>query len=182
MSVTSIALPGSTTRSLQPKLPRSRGSVKWRSRHRSGMFLAVTSAILLASFGSSSASSVRTAHAGTATTRGKIKADWIAFFAGSTPARRKIALLQNGASFARIIDGQASSPLAKSVAATVSKVTLTSPTRATVRYSLTLGGQPALTNQSGVSVLQGGTWKVGAKSFCALLALEQVKAAACPTS
>ncbi len=110
---------------------------------------------------------------------GKIKTDWIAFFAGSSAAKHKIALLQNGQSFAAIIDAQASSSLAKSVAAKVSAVTVTSATKAKVHYSLTLGGMPALTNQTGVAVLQGGTWKVGDQSYCGLLALEQVKTPAC---
>jgi len=112
-------------------------------------------------------------------TRTKIKTDWIAFFAGSTPAKRKIALLQNGRSFAAIINSQASSPISKSVTATVAAVKVASATKATVRYSLDLGGLPALKNQTGVAVLQNGTWKVGDKSFCALLALEQTKSSAC---
>jgi hypothetical protein len=49
-----------------------------------------------------------------------------------------------------------------------------------VRYSLDLGGKPVLTGQTGIAVLQGGKWKVGDQSFCALLALEQVKAPGCP--
>jgi hypothetical protein len=61
----------------------------------------------------------------------------------------------------------------------VLSVSLTSKTQAKVRYTITLGGQPALSNQTGVAVLQGGTWKVGDQSFCALLALEQAKASAC---
>jgi hypothetical protein len=113
------------------------------------------------------------------TTSAKIKTDWIAFFAGSTPAKRKIALLQNGQKFAAIINSQASSPLSKSVTATVAAVKVLSGSKAKVRYSLDLGGQPALANQAGVAVLQGGTWKVGDQSFCALLALEQVKGPGC---
>jgi hypothetical protein len=34
-----------------------------------------------------------------------------------------------------------------------------------------LNGKPALANQTGIAVLQGGTWKVGIASFCSLLAL-----------
>jgi hypothetical protein len=115
----------------------------------------------------------------TGTAQAKITADWETFFAGSTPAARKVALLQDGPSFAKIIEGQAGSPLAKSVAAKVSKVTLTSPTKAAVRYSLTLAGQTALSNVEGQAILSGGIWKVGKSSFCALLALEQQKTPAC---
>ena len=114
-----------------------------------------------------------------AATRTKIKTDWVTFFTGSTPAKQKIALLQNGKTFAGVIDSQASSPISKSVTATVASVTLTSKTKAKVKYSLDLGGMPALSNQTGIAVLQGGTWKVGDQSFCALLALEQTKAPGC---
>jgi hypothetical protein len=41
-----------------------------------------------------------------------------------------------------------------------------------VTYNILLGGQPALSNQSGVAVKQAGTWKVGVASFCGLLAVE----------
>jgi hypothetical protein len=115
-----------------------------------------------------------------AATRTKIKTDWITFFAGTTSVKQKIALLQNGQSFAGVIKSQAGSPLSKSVTATVASVTLTSATKAKVKYSLDLGGQPALANQTGIAVLQAGKWKVGDQSFCALLALEQATAPDCP--
>jgi hypothetical protein len=109
----------------------------------------------------------------------KIKTDWVTFFSGTTPAKHKIALLQNGQSFAAVIDAQASNPMSESSGAKVLSVSVTSKTQAKVRYTITLGGQPALANQAGVAVLQGGTWKVGDQSFCALLALEQTKTPAC---
>jgi hypothetical protein len=118
--------------------------------------------------------------ANAAGTRAKIKANWIAFFSGTTPTSRKIALLQNGTSFASIIRGQAAT--GKGVAATVARVTLISASKANVRYTLDLGGKPVLTNQLGQSVLQSGTWKVGVHSFCTLLALEQVKTPSCSAS
>jgi hypothetical protein len=93
--------------------------------------------------------------------KAQITTDWDAFFAGSTSSARKIALLQNGKSFAQVIDGQAGSVMAKSVTAKVTKVTLVSPSKATVRYLLELGGQPALSNVSGEAILQDRVWKVG---------------------
>ncbi|HVC26274.1 MAG TPA: hypothetical protein VND23_10995 [Acidimicrobiales bacterium] len=145
--------------------------------------LAVTAlcgAVVLSSATAGAASTTYATSAAVA--RARITTSWKAFFAGSTSAARKIALLQDGSRFAADIRGQASSALARSVAAKVSRVTLTSSSSASVRYSLTLGGQPALTNQTGRAVLEHGKWKVGDSSFCALLALEQVKAAACPKS
>jgi hypothetical protein len=137
---------------------------------RGAPLFALVLALALASGTFSSANSAAVA---------SIKKDWTTFFAGTTSAKAKIALLQNGPSFATIIEGQASSSMAESVKAKVSAVTLTSATKAKVRYSLTLGGEPALTNQTGVAVLQDKTWKVGDQSFCGLLALEQVKTPAC---
>jgi hypothetical protein len=101
-----------------------------------------------------------------------IKTNWEAFFSAKTPASKKISLLQNGQTFASVVEAQNSSSLASSATSTVSAVTLESPTQAKVTYSILIGGAPALKNQPGVSVLQNGTWKVGDQSFCALLTLE----------
>jgi hypothetical protein len=108
-----------------------------------------------------------------------VQGDWQAFFSGATSADRKTALVQDGAAFAKVIDEQSKSPLAKSVAATVSKVIQNTPDKAVVTYSVTLGGKPVLTNVKGEAVLIGGVWKVGAQSFCELLTLEQVKPPVC---
>jgi hypothetical protein len=102
----------------------------------------------------------------------KIAAAWSEFFDGTTPASRKAQLLQNGQTFAPVITALGSSPLAKSTKATVTKVTVESADKATVTYSITLGGQPALTNQTGTAVNVGGQWLVGDASFCQLLALQ----------
>lgn len=102
----------------------------------------------------------------------QIKANWEAFFSGTTPAARKIALLQNGREFAAIIQAQAASGLAKSASATVTAAHVISATQATVTYDIDLAGKPALSNQVGTAVYQDGTWKVGDVSFCKLLALE----------
>jgi hypothetical protein len=68
------------------------------------------------------------------------------------------------------------------VRATVSKVAILTATTAIVHYSISLGGQTALANQSGEAVNQGGTWKVSVASFCVLLGLEGTKSVACSTS
>jgi hypothetical protein len=54
----------------------------------------------------------------------------------------------------------------------VTSVTITSATQAKVIYNILLGGQTALSKQTGVAVYENGTWKVGDASFCGLLALE----------
>jgi len=125
------------------------------------------------------ASTTTSASVGSSTTSGAssdavaaITANWIKFFDGSAPAADKIALLENGQQYATQIDAQASSPLAKTVTALVSSVTVDSASTATVKYSLALGGTVALPDQTGQAMLQDGVWKVSAASFQALLALE----------
>ena len=83
-----------------------------------------------------------------------------------------MTLLQNGQVFAAVIKAQAGSALASSATSKVSKVTIESPTQAKVTYSILVGGQPALSNQTGVAVKQNGVWKVGDASFCGLLTVE----------
>lgn len=106
-----------------------------------------------------------------------IVADWQRFFSGTTPVAQKIALLQDGHSFAAALKAQASSPLAKAARAKVSAVTITSPTTATVSYSIVIGSQTTSATQgayvlgSGQAVLIGGVWKVSAASFQAVLKL-----------
>jgi len=107
-----------------------------------------------------------------ANAKAEITANWEAFFDGKTSATKKIALLQNGDTFAAIIKAQAGSGLAASAGAKVTAVTVKSPTSATVKYDITLNGTTALANQTGTAVYQDGTWKVGDVSFCQLLTLE----------
>jgi hypothetical protein len=111
-----------------------------------------------------------------------ITSAWQTFFAGTTPAARKIALLQNGRRFAGVIKAQASSSLAQASQAKVTAVTLVSPTKADVTYSILEGGQVALPDQKGQAVRVGGVWKVSAASFQALVKLEQGQAGASPSA
>jgi hypothetical protein len=108
-----------------------------------------------------------------------VKQDWAEFFDGSTPVSRKVALLQHGQLFAAVIGAEARSPLAKQTKVSVSRVTLLSSRRAKVTYTITLGGQPALANQTGIAIFEGGAWRVSDQSFCALLSLEGAKPPAC---
>ena len=120
---------------------------------------------------SSQASSAATAPASGSATQ-QIKANWIAFFSAKTPTAKRISLLQDGQAFAKVIRSQASSGLASQASAKVTKVTLVSSKQAKVGYSILVSGQAALPNQTGVAVLQDGTWKVGVASFCGLLTVE----------
>lgn len=101
-----------------------------------------------------------------------IKKNWVTFFNGKAPAASKIALVQNGQKFATEIKASAKSSASRTAGASVQSVKLTSPTQATVVYSILISGSPVLTKQQGIAVYQDKTWKVGQSSFCALLALE----------
>jgi hypothetical protein len=101
-----------------------------------------------------------------------ITTNWEAFFNPQTPVAKRVSLLQDGQAFASVITAQAGSSLASQASAKVDKVTVTSPTQAAVTYTILLAGVPALKNQAGTAVNEGGTWKVGLASFCGLLKLE----------
>lgn len=117
----------------------------------------------------------------TAASIAAIKSGWTNFFSGSTSAKEKISLLQNGKQFSQIINLALQQPLEKTASATVSKVVLDSSSTATVTYSLDLGGKPVLQDQAGTAVKISGKWQVGESSFCGLLSLEGQTAPACST-
>jgi hypothetical protein len=135
--------------------------------------LAVTLLALgaIAGCGSSKASSTSAAE--------QVKTTWTTFFEGSTPPAKKVALLQNGQRFAPVIQAEASSPLARQTKVVISKVTLLGSDRAKVTYTITLAGQPALPNQTGIAIRSGGKWQVSDQSFCALLSLQGAVPPAC---
>jgi purine-cytosine permease-like protein len=99
----------------------------------------------------------------------EITANWEKFFNSSTPTAQRVALLQNGSTFATAISGL--SGLVSKLGAKVTNVTLNSASTATVTYNLTAGGSSLLTGQSGTAVLENGVWKVGDASLCGLLKL-----------
>jgi hypothetical protein len=102
-----------------------------------------------------------------------IKKNWATFFSASTPASRRISLLQDGDKLAGTIKTQSKgNPLAKGVSAKVTHITLTGTNQASVTYSIFVSGQPVLPDAQGVAIYQNGVWKVGLVSFCALLKLE----------
>ena len=122
---------------------------------------------------SSPASSAAASSPGTGSAAvAQITANWEKFFSSSTPISEKVNLLQNGSTFEAAIKAFASFPLASSIGAKVTNVTLNSATSATVTYNITTSsGSSLLPNQKGTSVYQNGVWKVGDASLCGLLKL-----------
>jgi hypothetical protein len=123
--------------------------------------------------GSSSSPSPSATTGGSTSAVSAIKANWEAFFSASTPTAKRVALLQNGQLFQALIAAQSKSSIASSASAKVNSVSKVTATQATVNYTIIVAGAPALTNQKGVAVYDGGTWKVGDASFCGLLGLEK---------
>ena len=102
----------------------------------------------------------------------QITANWEKFFSSSTPVAEKATLLQNGSTFEAAIKAFANFPLASSLGAKVTAVTVNSATSATVTYSITTSsGSTLLPNQQGTAVYQDGVWKVGDASLCGLFKL-----------
>jgi hypothetical protein len=101
-----------------------------------------------------------------------IKQNWVAFFNPKSSVATKEALVQNGSKFEALLKSQASNPTAATASASVQSVKITSPTQATVSYTILVSGSPVLKGQKGTAVYQDGTWKVSKTSFCGLAALE----------
>ena len=94
------------------------------------------------------------------------------FFNGNVPVPRRLALLQDGQRFAAFVRSQAHTTIGSLVlqaAAQVGAVTPGPPGRASVRYTILLGGKPLEKNLKGTAVYIGGGWKVAVTTFCGLL-------------
>ena len=118
------------------------------------------------------ASSSAPSNGGNSAAVAQITANWEKFFSSSTPVAQKVTLLQNGSTFEAAIKAFANFPLASSLGAKVTNVTVNSATSATVTYSITTSsGSTLLPNQKGTAVYQDGVWKVGDASLCGLLKL-----------
>jgi len=118
------------------------------------------------------ASSSAPSNGGNSAAVAQIAANWEKFFSSSTPVAQKVTLLQNGSTFEAAIKAFANFPLASSLGAKVTNVTVNSATSATVTYSITTSsGSTLLPNQKGTAVYQDGVWKVGDASLCGLLKL-----------
>ena len=112
-----------------------------------------------------------TAPADPAAATARIKTNWKKFFDPATSTKDKQAVLENGDKMGPVLKAFSGDKRGGQVQADVQKVEFTSPTRATVTYSLTLNGATALPKASGTAVEQGGTWKVSVNTLCALVAL-----------
>jgi hypothetical protein len=108
-------------------------------------------------------------------TQKKIAANWTDFFNPKESIATRVGLLQDGPALEATITTMSKSATASQTAAKVVDVTVLSSTQAKVTYDILLAGKPVLTNQSGTAVLEGGTWKVGTASFCAIASLSGTK-------
>ncbi|KAB1973319.1 hypothetical protein F8144_43890 [Streptomyces triticiradicis] len=112
-----------------------------------------------------------TAPADPAAAQQEIKQNWEKFFDPAVSAKEKLAVLENGEQMAPVLQGFNGDQRGQQVKADVQKIEFTSPTEANVTYTLLLQGATALPNASGTAVEQNGTWKVSAKTLCALVQL-----------
>ena len=167
-------------------------SLHWPRLRQASAALAATACLILVGCGGSghpnSAKSVSphptvTATAAAEPTSGPaavaaIRANWETVFNGQAPLPRRLALLQDGSQVAAFVQAQAKTSFGQAAAgstATISSVTISSPSQATVHYQVLLLGTPLLKNQVGTAVYLNGIWKVAIASFCGLTYLEYPK-------
>ncbi|MGO8956824.1 MAG: hypothetical protein ACLQFR_05555 [Streptosporangiaceae bacterium] len=107
-----------------------------------------------------------------------ITANWKTVFNGKASIPHRLNLVQDGPQVAAFVEAQAKTSFGKAAVgstATVTSVTITSPSHATVDYEVLLLGTPLLKKQEGTAVYLNGIWKVGIASFCGLAYLEYPK-------
>jgi hypothetical protein len=161
-------------------------SVRWPGPRQASAVAAAAGCLILAACGSGGGSHQSTASptASAATAPepatgpaavAAITANWKTVFDGKAPIPSRSALVQDGSQVAAFVEAQAKTSLgaaAEGSTATISSVTLKSPTQATVHYEVLLLGTPLLKNQVGTAVYVAGVWKVAIASFCGLAYLE----------
>ncbi|HYB47409.1 MAG TPA: hypothetical protein VED20_08650 [Streptosporangiaceae bacterium] len=163
-------------------------SLHWPGLRRASAALAATGCLILAACGGSGGSAASPKPTVSATTAAEpssgpaavaaITANWETVFNGKAPIPSRLALVQDGPQVAAFVQAQAKTSFgaaATGSTATVSSVTITSPSQATVHYEVLLLGTPLLKNQVGTAVYLDGIWKVAIASFCGLAYLQYPK-------
>ncbi|GAA2765654.1 hypothetical protein GCM10010103_46950 [Streptomyces paradoxus] len=110
-----------------------------------------------------------TAPADRAAAEAEIKQNWQKFFDPKTSTEEKQAVLENGDRMGPVLQAFSGDERGGQVQAQVTKIEFTSATGANVTYTLTLKGATVLPDASGSAVEQNGTWKLSAKTLCALV-------------
>jgi ABC-type glycerol-3-phosphate transport system substrate-binding protein len=127
------------------------------------VLVALASVLLLAACGGGSGGSSSTSDA-----KAQITRAYERFFSGKTSLSDRIALLQNGHQFKRVIQEFSAFPGASQVSATVKSVTLQGADDASVVFVVKLAGT-GLPQQTGTAVKENGKWKVGDEGLCRLI-------------
>jgi len=162
--------------------------VHWPGLPQASAALAATGCLILAACGGGGGSHHPSAKPRSPTTAAEpasgpaavaaITANWKTVFNGEVSIPRRLALVQDGPQVAAFVEAQAKTSFGAAAAgstATVSSVTITSPSQARVDYEVLLLGTPLLKKQVGFAVYLNGVWKVGIASFCGLAYLEYPK-------
>jgi hypothetical protein len=163
-------------------------SLRWPGLRQASAAAAATGCLILAACGGggshqSSAKPTPSAITAAEPTSGPaavaaITANWKTVFNGKAPIPSRLALLQDGPQVSAFVQAQTKTSFgaaATGSTATISSVTITSPTQATVHYEVLLLGTPLLKNQVGTAVYLDGVWKVAIAGFCGLAYLEYPK-------
>lgn len=117
-----------------------------------------------------------TGNVDSATKKAVVKA-FTLFFNGKTKVARSEAVLQHGPVFHKTLIQQGKSSYAKNSGVTVTTVNKVSKKVVAVKFTVISGSIHF--PYHGNAVREGGTWKVAAKTLCALLKVEGDAPAAC---
>ncbi|MFF2653452.1 hypothetical protein [Streptomyces sp. NPDC058045] len=153
--------------------PPAHGSRSHRARRP---VMLASLAVLLAApaataFGSTGAGAGKATAVPASSAEQQIRENWTKFFDPGTPVQEKEQLLENGTQLAPALKAFSGDKLARQLSAQVSQVSLSSPTEAQVRYSLSVQGRTALPDATGTAVKQNNVWKVSDSTLCSLVQL-----------
>jgi hypothetical protein len=152
-------------------------SLHWPGVRHASAALAATGCLILAACGGGGGSPASPKPTAGATTAAE-PASGPAAVAAITATWKTVFNGKDGPQVAAFVEAQAKTSFGAAAAgstATVSLVTITSPSQATVHYEVLLLGTPLLKNQVGMAVYLDGIWKVAIASFCGLAYLQYPK-------
>ncbi|NKY57617.1 hypothetical protein [Nocardia flavorosea] len=102
-----------------------------------------------------------------------------AFFAPATATEDRMALVERGTDFETEIAGMANHIRTALTTVEIADVTVLDPTHAELRFTLSISGNPVVTNQIGHAVRESDGWKISATTMCGLVAISGGMSQAC---
>lgn len=137
--------------------------------------IAISAVVIFSSAGCSASHHSSVASA-TGSVETQVRAAWSEFFNSSTPVARRQQLLEDGAAFSADLAAESSGD---AMSVSISKVSVSDATHATVSFSLSMAPSMRLPSVAGAAVRIDGKWRVSKSTMCAVLTATGHKSSVC---